>query len=413
MSSTRRAALEAEKTAQLKAAREIATRAEKAGRDFTASERSQVHGAVEAARKAHQSILELDGDDALIKQINSLGDVGGSTTPLAAAGESPINYRASGLSVAGPLDLKRIGTAFDTAASKATGSSGRKALLETGSIGMGIVTLTEGHLGDDIARIAERPTRVLDLVRVAPTDGDRFRYFRQTVRTNNAAPVAVGTTKPTSIYTVEDVDDRTRTYAHLSEPFPRQYLDDSGMLRTLVEQELRHGVLEAIEDDLVAGDGIGEHIDGLLEISGTQAQAWDTSLLVTTRKAKLKLEVADLAPSVWLLNPADWAAMELLRTEDGGAGTGAFLLDAKSPIDTAQQRLWSVPVVVTNAIPAGTGILADLGDVVLVMREDVRVDVSENVADDFEKNLVRIRAEARAGVAFLRPFSTVEVDLTA
>jgi hypothetical protein len=68
---------------------------------------------------------------------------------------------------------------------------------------------------------------------------------------------------------------------------------------------------------------------------------------------------------------------------------------------------------VTNAIPAGTGILADLGNVVLVMREDVRVDVSENVADDFAKNPVRIRAEARAGVAFLRPFSTVEVDLTA
>jgi HK97 family phage major capsid protein len=96
------------------------------------------------------------------------------------------------------------------------------------------------------------------------------------------------------------------------------------MLRSLVEQELRRGVLEAIEDDLVAGDGTGEHIDGLLEISGTQAQAWDTNLLVTTRKAKLKLEVADLAPSAWLLNPTDWAAMELLRTEDGGAGTGSY-----------------------------------------------------------------------------------------
>jgi hypothetical protein len=83
MSSTRRAALVAEKTAQIKAAREIATRAEKTGRDFTASERSQVQTAVAAARKAHQSILELDGDTQTLDEISSL------CAPSASSGRPP------------------------------------------------------------------------------------------------------------------------------------------------------------------------------------------------------------------------------------------------------------------------------------------------------------------------------------
>lgn len=396
-----RKALLEQKQHHIKAARDLAAKAEAQRRDFTAGERAAVKSHVDAARDSALAIAELDGDQKLIDELNFLGAPGGDGRTRGGSK----NYRGSGLNVAGRIDFAGIGDAFDTA--KKARTSGSKALLEVGSIGVAIPTLS-----DQVARIAERPTRVLDLVQVAPASDDRFRYFRQTTRTNLAAAVAVGATKPTSVFTVEDVDDRTRTFAHLSEPIPRQWLDDSGMLRTFVEQELRSGVLEAIEDAVVAGSGIGEDPEGLLVVAGTQAQAWDTSLLVTTRKAKNKLEVENLVPTAFLFHPTDWMAMELLRTESGGAGTGGFLLET-GPVDVAAQRLWGVPVVTSTAIPVGTGVVADLGDVVLVMREDVRVDVSENVDDDFIKNQVRIRAEARAGIAYLRPLSTVEIDLTA
>jgi hypothetical protein len=39
----------------------------------------------------------------------------------------------------------------------------------------------------------------------------------------------------------------------------------------------------------------------------------------------------------------------------------------------------------------------------LVEREQTRIDVSDNVADDFARNQVRLGAEGRFGFAWVRP----------
>ena len=45
---------------------------------------------------------------------------------------------------------------------------------------------------------------------ITASEGDRVSFLRQTARTNNAAVVAAGSTKPTSVFSVERVDSRTR-----------------------------------------------------------------------------------------------------------------------------------------------------------------------------------------------------------
>lgn len=414
-----RTTLVAEKAENLKAARRLAKAAEDAGRNFTPAERAQVEAHMAKARGAVAELAALDGDEQLLKSLNDLGgpthaqqragatNAGAGTLGIGHA-KAVDNYRSSGLKATGPLDLVGFGDALvDAAKSQRPGRT--KALLDAGG-----VHVPTPVIDVDLRRMGERPTRILDLIVTSPeTSSDRFRYFRQTVRTMNAGPVAPGALKPTTVLTIEDIDDRTRTYAHLSEPIPRQYLDDSAMLGTFVRAELEYGVAVAIEDDVIAGDGTGEHITGILNQSGSQAQAWDTDLLTTMRKAVTKLQAMHFEPTGWVLNPEDFERLDLIKDADGNFVLNAPGAIGGAPVDSAARRLWSVPVIMSTAVPAGTGILADWQDYVLVVREDVRVDVSENVDDDFARNLVRVRAEARAGLAALRPASTVEVDLTA
>ncbi|MEV6913321.1 phage major capsid protein, partial [Amycolatopsis sp. NPDC051071] len=95
------------------------------------------------------------------------------------------------------------------------------------------------------------------------------------------------------------------------------------------------------------------------------------------------------------------------------------------PVDRAARRLWSVPVVLSTSVTAGTGWLADFaGSTVLKAREDVTITWSENTYEKdlfgagedgnlFEANMIRFRCEGRFGFAVTRPAGVVKLDLTA
>ena len=57
-----------------------------------------------------------------------------------------------------------------------------------------------------------------------------YAYLRQSVRTNNAAIVAEGAAKPTSVYSVVRVENSLQVIAHLSEGIPRYWLLDNQAL---------------------------------------------------------------------------------------------------------------------------------------------------------------------------------------
>ena len=395
----RRQQLAKAKADNLAAARRIADAATAAGRDFTEAERAAVTSHVDQARAAHQELKGLSGDDALVAELNALGG-----------------------SVGRRSNAPRP-TPWGDAAVKASSDPtfGFKALVAAGS------TVVPVPLSPEIVRDGQRVRFLRSLIPSEPNDAGRFSYLRQTARTNNAAPVAEGALKPTSLYTVELVEDRARTIAHLSEAIPRQQIDDAARLREFVEAEMKLGLEVELDEQILLGSGVGESFEGVHTVAGTQAQAWDTNLLVTTRKAVTKLETIELGEQpglAWVFNPEDWERFELTRDDSGGAGTGGFLLE-QGPIDRAARRLWGFPVIVSNAEAAGTGILGDFGGSArLWLREEATLTWSENVYDpnalgagvgasDFSRNMVRFRCELRAGFGVLRPDAFVELDLTA
>jgi HK97 family phage major capsid protein len=108
---------------------------------------------------------------------------------------------------------------------------------------------------------------VLDVLpaRIVPPS---YTFMRQTVRTLNAAPVAVGGTKPTSTVTTGSVENRLRVVTHISEAIDEYVLRDNTNLLQFVVDELLYGLRVAVEAQVLNGSGSGENFTGVLNTSG-------------------------------------------------------------------------------------------------------------------------------------------------
>lgn len=393
---------------EVAAAREIAEKATREGRDFTPVERL-------AAQKHIDRAKALKGDDETLAELNRLGAPIDGVTATSGGRKS---YRGPRQGTWG----KSMRTFLER--------TGQKALTTSG-------TISVPALSSEIVVNRDRPRSILNLIEFNPLDGtDKFAYIRETVRTHNATTVAVGKKKPESAYELTKIEDTVSTIAHLV-TVDRTIVADAELLQQYLEEALREGVELELEDQVLNGDGstagVLDNLTGILATSGTQAQAFDTDRVVTARKAVTKLEdVANgrLDPSgfAWVMSPGDWEAYELLQDTDHfvmGSGSGQGAAYGAVPVDRAQRRLWGYPVVTSLAMTTGAPLLGDFSPQSIEIREREGVTIEfattgfakdvygEGLDGDlFEANKVRFRAEGRWGLAVKRPAAFIEVDVT-
>lgn len=276
-----------------------------------------------------------------------------------------------------------------------------KALVAEGT-SVTTIPLSDGAVAEQ--RIA---ASLLDVIPVQVTSRE-FSYLSQTVRTNNAAPVAPGAVKPTSVFTLDRVEDRLSVIAHLSEGIDEYWLADNASLQQFISDELLYGLRLAIEDQVLNGDGLGENLTGLDTVSGIQTQAYVSDPVRTARAAVGAVETLGYAGSAFLLHPNDWQAVETAVDADG-----RYMLDsAGAPIDRATRRLWGVPVALSTQVAAGAGWLLSEG-AARIYTDGLGVSMKWGVSgDDFTRNQVRARCETRAGFGVQRPSGVVKMTLT-
>jgi HK97 family phage major capsid protein len=110
---------------------------------------------------------------------------------------------------------------------------------------------------------------------------------------------------------------------------------------------------------------------------------------------------ADYAPNAIILNPADWGAIERAKV-----GTSDARYVVGNPTGVMGATLWGLPVVVTNNLASGKLIVGAMDIAFQVWdRQGVTVEMSEYDSDNFQKNLLTLRAEARMALAAYRPAS--------
>ncbi|ART69933.1 phage major capsid protein [Mycobacterium dioxanotrophicus] len=295
----------------------------------------------------------------------------------------------NGAEVSAEDDGKRL--AFTKAMAK--GLAERKSLAADGS-----AVVAQEFQPNPIA-LGKPATSLLDILPTRTHGSPQYAFLRQTSRTNNAAVVADGATKPTSSYGITRVEQSLTVVAHLSEAIPQYWLNDNSQLTSFVQTELQYGLSRAVEAKVLAD------IDAT---SGIATQAWATSIPVTLRKALTQLEVAGYVAHAIVLHPSDFETIELaLSTTNAVEHLGL-------PYDPAQRRLYGVPIATTVAATAGVGHVLG-ADAVAVDSDSLGVQIrwSENSnATDFAQNLVRARLEGRWGTSVYQPGAVVKATLT-
>jgi len=259
----------------------------------------------------------------------------------------------------------------------------------------------------------QRPLSIRDLVTNGTTESNAIEYVRTTSTTNNAAPTAeaadittggVGV-KPQSDMALQRVSTTVKTIAHWIAA-TRQALADAGQLRTLIDAFLLYGLEEELEDQMIAGDASGENFDGITHVAGTLTQAFTTTLLTTTRKARTNLRLnGRVTPTAYAFHPTDMEAIDLLQDNEARFYYGG-------PQAILTPRLWGYPVVESEAVPVGTAILANWRYAVLWDRQQGAILVSDSHSDFFIKNLLAILAEGRYAFGILRPQAFVKIALS-
>lgn len=262
-------------------------------------------------------------------------------------------------------------------------------------------SLVPGARQPGIVAPPERTMTIRDLLMPGETSSGNIEYVVETGYTNNAAMVAEGAQKPKSDITFDLKNAPVRTLAHIFKA-SRQIMDDAPALRSYIDGRARYGLTFREEAELLNGDGTGQHLLGLQ----TQATAYSAPTGVPTtgltaidklRIAILQVILAEYPASGFVLNPIDWAAIEL--TKDG---MGRYIVG--NPQDGTVPRLWNLPVVATQAqtqnrfLTGAFNLGAQIFD-----RMEIEVLLSTENVDDFEKNMMTIRAEERLALAVYRP----------
>lgn len=436
-----------EMQAHLKAARDIAAQAEKDGRDFTPEESGQVKTLVEKATEAKARAEQAKGDAAVKAAMTALGDEIGldekSGDKITPSGLLVPGRKSLGEAYVGSAEYKNLlesvpGGSFTkqhrvnarpVGVKSLVRPMGQKALVTGASDTSGGAFVRADDLGLQVGMEPfQRPLTLRSLVTNGATSTDSIEYVRVTSITNNAAPVAEATSsalptqnettgplvpatgggyKPESGFAVARYSTPVRTVAHWI-PVTKRAIADAAQMVTLIDGFLEYGLEEELEDQMISGDGSGENFEGLANVSGVQAQAWDSDLLTTLRKAKTKVRVVGRAnPTAYVLNPADLEAVDLLVDNENRYFFGGPAAAGSAP------TLWGLPIVESEAVAAGTAYVGDFSKAVLWDRQQSTITTTDSHADFYVRNLVAILAELRAAFGVLQPNAFVEIDLTA
>ncbi|PIL41968.1 phage major capsid protein [Massilia eurypsychrophila] len=244
-----------------------------------------------------------------------------------------------------------------------------------------------------------RRLTIRDLVAPGRTASNLVRYLKETGFTNNAAPTGEGTRKPESTITYALTDASVKKIAHFIKA-SSEILEDFPALQSQIDGRLTYGLDFIEEGQLLKGSGSGNNLNGIY----TQATAYSAPMAITgaTRIDTLRLmllqaELAEYPSDGIVLNPIDWAGIEL--TKDS---TGQYIIG--NPQGTLSPTLWSRPVVATQAMTVDTALVGAFKLAAQIFdRSDAGIVISTENEDDFVNNLVTILIERRLAFAVYRP----------
>lgn len=268
---------------------------------------------------------------------------------------------------------------------------------------------------DPMVPRGQRAARIRDLFPVAATNNNLIDFFRvlgfvENSGRGNAAPVAdysggAFVTKPKSNINFQPAQAPVRTIAHW-EAAHRNIIQDVPQLQTTINNELLYGLALVEDDEILNGDGTGEHLLGILNTPGIQiyTPAGAEPKADSLRKATTLAVIANYPPNGYVLHPNDWEDIEL----DKGTTNDHYRLITNIAVGL-DARVWRQRVVESPAMDEGTFLNGSFGGAAqLYDRQQANVRIAEQHGNFFVQNAVAILVEERLALAVKRPEAFVK-----
>ncbi|QEO10559.1 phage major capsid protein [Protaetiibacter larvae] len=356
--------------------------AKSSGRDLTPSEADAIERGSERAVeiKAQLNAIERGEKNAALMAGAGAGDYGfdAGINGRQHAEQSPAG--AKGFIT--PASIKSM--------TSAVAARGIKALVAGGS------STTAVALATDPIPLGQPNLGLLSLIPTKVRETPNYKYLRQTVRTNNAAVVAAGGTKPTSVYTVAEVAGALQVVAHLSEYVDKYLLDDNDDLERFLAGELQDGVIRKVTANAIAA---------FAATSGIQTQAFTDTAADSIYAGASKVSDLGYSPSLVILNVADYDAIRLSKDAEGRYFGG-------SPFEGgARPGVWGFNTLISADQAAGEALVLDTSKVgISTDREGIQT--VWDAISGFDTNRVRARTEGRFATDVFSPAAVAKVTLT-
>ena len=248
-----------------------------------------------------------------------------------------------------------------------------------------------------------RPLVIRDLLMPGRTSSNAVEWVRETVFTNNAASVAENPTnpKPQSDLDFDLQNTPVRTLAHFVIA-SKQIMSDAPMLQSYIDTRLRYGLSYVEDNQLLNGGGTGTDLSGMMLNSVAYAAPAGVTIASQTyldvlRLAMLQATLALFPATGHILNPTDWASIEMTKDSQG-----RYIW--ANPANLAGPTIWGLPVAQSLAMAQGAFMTGAFKYAAQIFdREDANVLISTEDRDNFVKNMVTILCEERLALAVYRP----------
>jgi HK97 family phage major capsid protein len=374
--------------------RRIYAKADAESRDLSRAERERVAELLEDA-KAQKNIEDLERNlgggaaSAFTDRRASFADNGGP---------GDIFVRSEGYKMISRADTRpESWTSGVVEVGPLSGPMFKGTLLEGATPGGG--PLVQPDVRPGVVETLFQPLTIADALSVQQTTSMIVRYLNESSVTNAAAPTAEGALKPESSIALDQVDEPVRKIATVLD-ISDELLEDAAGIQQWLNSRLSLFIRIAEEDQLLRGNGTTPNLRGILNRTGiqTHARGADTNL-DAIRKMITKARTSYVEPTFIAMHPAQSENIDLLKTTDG-----EYL---GNPFGGGAATLWGKPVVVTNAVGAGTVLVGSRQAATIFRRGALRVEASNSHDQHFRRDLVAIRAEQREALAVFRPAAFV------
>lgn len=246
---------------------------------------------------------------------------------------------------------------------------------------------------------------LLEALPVLPVHASVFEYLRNDGYQNLAATQVVeGSVKQKTDLPTEVVQAQIATIAHWITA-STQVLSDDAALTMQLAGLMEYGVLQKLENEIINGTGGSGKIAGLLD-QGTAfvPSVANTDMADIVGEAVTQLYAIGWQPDLIVMSPADWFA--LISKKDNEE---RYLIG--DPSNPAPLSLWNTPVVLSAHLTAGTALVMDTSQTLLLDREAPVLIASRSDSDNLTRNLVTLLAEMRAGLAVTATSAVLKITL--